>query len=169
MKRRLEKGWLGGNITVILFVTCSFISSAQTPKTTKNEYVALNTIEDNKHITTEVIIEDSTTSDYNKVYAVTEKMPQFSGGNDSLLAFIRKNILLDKNIDYEHGIPGKVIVRFIVTKSGAVTHVEVVRSLGPACDKEAIRVTKLLPDFIPGEHYGVKVAVYYTLPIIFRP
>jgi outer membrane biosynthesis protein TonB len=34
-------------------------------------------------------------------------------------------------------------------------------------EKEAIRVINTLPDFIPGEIKGQKVAVYYTLPLTF--
>lgn len=102
------------------------------------------------------------------VYTVVEKMPQFPGGDDSLVTFIHKNLRLDPAMETSCGIPGKVVVRFIVTETGSVTHVEVIRPLDPACDREAIRVIKLLPDFIPAEHNGKKVAVYYTLPISFR-
>ena len=99
---------------------------------------------------------------------IYEKMPVFPGGNDSLLNFIRKNLRLDPKIENGHGIPGKVIVRFVVSKTGEVTNVGVVRSLNPACDKEAIRVVKLLPKFTPGEQNGKKVDVWYTLPVFFK-
>ena len=35
-------------------------------------------------------------------------------------------------------------------------------------EKEAVRVVSTLPDFIPGEQKGKKVAVYYTLPITLK-
>jgi protein TonB len=44
----------------------------------------------------------------------------------------------------------------------------VVRSLDPACDREAIRVAELIPDFIPGKQNGQNVAVTYTLPVSFK-
>jgi len=34
--------------------------------------------------------------------------------------------------------------------------------------QEAARVVSTLPDFIPGEQNGKKVAVYYTMPIMFK-
>jgi len=100
---------------------------------------------------------------------LVEKMPQFPGGDKALIEFIGKNLKLAPMADCEHGIPGAVYLRFIVTKKGTITNVQVVRSLDPACDKEAIRIAKLFPKWIPGEQNGQKVDVYYTLPVSFNP
>jgi protein TonB len=102
-----------------------------------------------------------------KVYQVIEQMPQFPGGEQELLNYINKNIKYPV-IAQENGIQGKVILRFVVSKTGAVDRVEVVRSLDPACDKEAIRVVKSLPHFIPGKQNGMNVAVWYTLPVTYK-
>jgi protein TonB len=102
-----------------------------------------------------------------KVYTVIEQMPQFPGGESELLAYISKNIKYPV-IAQENGIQGKVTVRFVVTKTGMVDKVEVLRSLDPACDKEAIRVVKTLPRFIPGKQNGVNVSVWYTLPVVYK-
>jgi protein TonB len=50
----------------------------------------------------------------------------------------------------------------------AVIDPEVVRSLGPLADEEAIRVVNAMPKWIPGKQNGIEVAVYYTLPILFK-
>ena len=102
-----------------------------------------------------------------KVYTVIEQMPQFPGGESELLGYISKNLKYPV-IAQENGIQGKVIVRFVVTKNGSVDKVEVVRQLDPACDKEAMRVIRSLPKFIPGKQNGVNVSVWYTLPITFK-
>jgi len=102
-----------------------------------------------------------------KVYTVIEQMPQFPGGEAELLGYIGKNLKYPV-IAQENGIQGKVIVRFVVTKNGSVDKVEVVRQLDPACDREAIRVIRSLPKFIPGKQNGVNVSVWYTLPITFK-
>ena len=60
------------------------------------------------------------------------------------------------------------LFRFLVEKDGSISKVEVVRSLDPACDKEAIRLIRLLPKFIPAKQNGVNVSVWYTLPITFK-
>jgi len=49
-----------------------------------------------------------------------------------------------------------------------VTNVEVIRGLEPMCDKEAIRVVKLMPKWIPGRQNGRNVPVYFTLPVLYK-
>ena len=87
---------------------------------------------------------------------------------DSLLIklkFIQDNL---KYPNTESCVQGRVIVRFIVTKTGSIENIEVVRSLEPSFDKEAVRVIKLMPKWIPGKQNGVNVSVYFTLPINFK-
>ena len=108
-----------------------------------------------------------TQEEEDKVYQVIEQMPQFPGGEQELLNYINKNIKYPV-IAQENGVQGKVILRFVVSKTGMVDRVEVVRQLDPACDKEAIRVVKSLPRFIPGKQNGVNVAVWYTLPVTYK-
>jgi len=102
-----------------------------------------------------------------KVYLVIEQNPVFPGGETELLKYVQSNIRYPV-IAQENGIEGKVILRFVVTKTGQVDKVEVIRSLDPACDKEAVRVVKTLPKFIPGKQNGVNVSVWYTLPVSYK-
>ena len=102
-----------------------------------------------------------------KIYSVVEQMPQFPGGDGELLKYIGANLKYPA-IAAENGVSGKVILRFVVSKTGSVDRVEVMKSLDAACDKEAIRVVKGLPKFIPGKQNGVNVAVWYTLPVTYR-
>lgn len=102
-----------------------------------------------------------------KVYDVIEQMPQFPGGESELLSYIFKNLKYPV-IAQENGIQGTVIVRFVVSKTGSVDKVEVLRSLDAACDREAVRVVRSLPNWIPGKQNGVNVSVYYTLPIKYK-
>ncbi len=102
-----------------------------------------------------------------KIYQVVQQMPQFPGGETGLLNFICRNIKYPVNAQ-QNRIQGRVIVRFVVSKTGQVDRVEVIRSLFSDCDKEAVRVIKLLPKFIPGKQNGENVAVWYTLPISFK-
>mgnify|MGYP000591654406 CR=1 FL=1 len=94
-------------------------------------------------------------------------MPQFPGGDRELLSFIAKNLHYP-TIAQENGIQGKVFVRFVVSATGDVKDVKVMRSLDPYCDKEAIRVIQSLPKWIPGRQNGRNVPVYYTVPITFK-
>ena len=112
----------------------------------------------------EVIVKEDESE---KPYTMVEQMPQFPGGEGALLAHIAKSLQYPA-LSAERGVQGKVILRFVVTAKGTVEGVEVLRSLDPHCDKEAIRVIAGLPQWIPGRQNGHNVPVYYTVPITFK-
>ena len=113
------------------------------------------------------IKQNVTQVDDEKPYTIIEQMPQYPGGEEALLEFIGNNLKYPV-IAQENGIQGRVVIRFVVSKTGTISNVEVLRSLDPACDREAVRVVKLLKQWIPGKQNGVNVPVYYTLPITYR-
>ncbi len=114
---------------------------------------------------TEVIERDTVAVDSNYIYQVVDRMPQFSKGSDSLSTYVSKNL---KWPNTDADVQGKVILRFVVNTNGSISNIEILRSLDPLFDAEAIRVIKTLPKFIPGKQNGQTVRVYYTLPITFR-
>lgn len=101
------------------------------------------------------------------IFTVIEQMPVYPGGEEELMNYISKNLIYPASA-LRDGIQGKVICRFIVTSRGRIEKSEVVRSLDPYCDKEALRVLRSLPVFIPGKQNGVNVSVWYTLPVVFK-
>jgi len=104
--------------------------------------------------------------DENEIFVVVEDMPQFPGGNKAKLEHIAKAIKYPKEA-IDKGIKGVVFVRFIVSKSGSIKDVKVIRGVHPLLDKEALRVIEEMPNWIPGKQYGKKVNVAYTLPVRF--
>lgn len=100
-------------------------------------------------------------------FASIEQPAQFPGGEEALYKFIGGNLRYPVNAQ-ENGIQGRVVVQFVVTKTGEVGEVRVVRSKDPDLDKEAVRVVKSLPNFIPGKQNGRPVNVWFTLPIRFK-
>lgn len=102
-----------------------------------------------------------------EVYMSTENMPVFPGGEAALMMFIRDNISYPPEAE-EKNIQGKVIVQFVVDTVGQVGEVKVVRSVDAELDKEAVRVVKTIPRFIPGTRLGKPVNVWYTLPVNFK-
>jgi len=102
-----------------------------------------------------------------QIFTSVEQMPQFPGGEGELMKYLRENIKYPV-VAAEAGIQGKVVLRFVVGKNGEVTDVIVQRSLDPSCDKEAIRVIKSMPKWVPGKQNGTPVMVYYTVPVTFR-
>lgn len=106
-------------------------------------------------------------SDKDMVYTIVEKMPQFPGGETALFNYINQNVKYPAEA-IKKNEQGSVIIRFIVNSLGKVEKVEILRGVSESIDKEALRVINTLPDFIPGEQNGKKVAVWYTMPITFR-
>src|ERR1035437_8043532 len=103
----------------------------------------------------------------NGIYDVVEKMPQYPGGDQALMEFLSKHIEYP-TVAQNNRIQGKVILGFVVSKTGKLEDLQILRSLDPSLDKEALRVVKLLGYWIPGEQKGEKVSVRYTLPVVFR-
>ena len=68
----------------------------------------------------------------------------------------------------EAGIQGRVVVRFVVSKTGEIKDVTVLRSVESSLDKEAVRVIQMMPKWIPGKQNGNNVAVYFTVPVVFK-
>ena len=102
-----------------------------------------------------------------KVFDVVEEMPQFPGGNSALMEYLGKNIKYPV-VAEENGIQGRVVCTFVVERDGSITDVKVVRGVDSSLDKEAVRVVKSMPRWIPGKQNGSAVRVKYTLPVTFK-
>lgn len=103
----------------------------------------------------------------NKVFDVVEQMPSFPGGNEALMKFLQENVKYPV-VAQENGVQGRVVVSFVVERDGSITDVKVVRSVDPSLDKEATRVVKSMPHWIPGKQNGAAVRVKYNVPVSFR-
>ena len=116
----------------------------------------------------EVIVEEKKPEPVKEeVFKAVEQMPTFPGGDAELMKWLRDHIQYP-TVAMENNIQGRVVVQFVVTKTGKVGVVKVVRSVDRDLDREAIRVCKSLPDFIPGRMNGQAVNVWYTLPVQFK-
>lgn len=105
--------------------------------------------------------------DEDRVYDVVDQMPQFPGGHEKLKEFIEKNRRYPKSLQ-DCGIQGRVVVTFVVKKTGRISHAKVARGVDPALDREALRVVRKMPRWIPGKMGGKNVDVKYTIPVDFR-
>lgn len=106
---------------------------------------------------------DNVTGD---VYEVVEQMPEFPGGMAGLMQYITKNLRYPEEAKAK-GIQGRVTVRVVVNTEGKVTNAEVLRSVDPALDAEALRVASSLPDWKPGMKDGKPVNVRFIFPVNF--
>jgi periplasmic protein TonB len=100
-------------------------------------------------------------------YISVEEMPSFPGGEPALFKFIGENLKYPLDAQ-ANNIQGKVILKFVVTPDGSADRIEILRSVDPSLDNEAMRVIKILPRFKPGKQGGVAVPVWYMIPVSFR-
>lgn len=103
----------------------------------------------------------------NKVFDVVEQMPSFPGGPSALMQYLSSNIKYPV-VAQENGVQGRVVVSFVVERDGSITDVQVARSFDPSLDREAQRVVRSMPKWIPGKQNGQAVRVKYNVPVSFR-
>jgi TonB family protein len=103
-----------------------------------------------------------------EILDIVEVQPEFPGGTEALMKFIQANIKYPE-MEKELGLEGKVYVGFVVMKTGEITNIKIMRGIkdAPNFDKEAIRIVKLMPLWIPGMNNGQKVNVRTIVPIRF--
>ena len=102
-----------------------------------------------------------------KPFDVVEQMPEFPGGQEALMQFLRQEVKYPKEA-FKDGVQGRVVVQFVVEKDGSISEVEVVKKVNEHLDAEAVRVVNAMPKWKPGKQKGENVRVKYTLPISFR-
>lgn len=108
-----------------------------------------------------------TVSSEETIYTRVDKMPEYPGGQVALVKFLSKNIKYPSKYKKDK-VNGRVFVSFVIDKTGKVTQSKVTKSLNEECDKEALRVINLMPNWIPGEKDGKKVDVQFGLPVNFE-
>lgn len=102
-----------------------------------------------------------------RVFEVVEQMPQYPGGDAALTTFLAQHVKYPA-VAEENGIQGRVVCTFVVERDGSISDVRVVKSVDPSLDKEAVRVLKSMPRWVPGKQNGATVRVKYTMPVTFR-
>ena len=102
-----------------------------------------------------------------KVLLVVEHNPEFPGGYQGMQTFLRNKIMYP-TLAQQSGIHGTVFVQFIVTKTGKISNVRILRGIGGGCDEEAVRVVKEMPKWIPGRQNGEAVSVMFQIPVKFQ-
>ena len=104
----------------------------------------------------------------NKVYdfVSAEKQPAYPGGIAKFYTYISHEIKYPE-VARKNKTQGKVFASFVVEKNGALTDVQITRSLTPETDKEALRVLKKSPRWTPGLINGKPVRVKYNINVNF--
>ncbi|MFZ9029421.1 MAG: energy transducer TonB, partial [Crocinitomicaceae bacterium] len=91
----------------------------------------------------------------------------YPGGTAALQQFINENVQYPVEA-IEKGIQGKVYLSFVVEPDGNLTNIKVERGVSMELDREAKRVVRSMPKWIPGEAGGKKIRTKARLPITFQ-
>ena len=101
------------------------------------------------------------------VYDSVDIPPHFPGGDGAMVRFINSQRRYPSEA-YNAGVEGRVVCSFIVETDGAISNIEVVRSVEPTLDAEAKRVISTMPAWEAGRINDTTVPVYCILAIPFR-
>lgn len=102
-----------------------------------------------------------------QAFDFVDVMPQYPGGSSSLSRFISSKLVYP-NTALRNKIEGVVIVGFVVDKEGKVRNPRILKSLYPACDEEALRVIRLIDQWIPAKNANRNVSFNFKMPIEFK-
>ncbi|MFL5752928.1 MAG: energy transducer TonB [Bacteroidia bacterium] len=104
-----------------------------------------------------------------RVFADVDEMPRFPGGEDSLKAFLHRNIeyfFEFRLINFQ----GNNFVSFTVAKNGKIKDVQVLQTCGyEKIDSEVVRVFNSMPAWIPGKDKDEDVDVHLYLNVDIYP
>jgi TonB family protein len=131
----------------------------------KNGVIEIKT---KKPVLLDVVVKtEAQTEPDDKPFDVVEQMPEFPGGQEAMMQFLRQEVKYPKEAE-EKGLQGRVVVRYIIEKDGSISEVEIAKSVNEYLDAEAIRVVNAMPKWKPGKQKGEPVRVKFTIPITFR-
>ena len=100
-------------------------------------------------------------------FRVVEELPQFPGGAVEMMKWLTKNLKYPASAQ-QRKVQGRVVAQFIVEKDGSVTHLQVTQKLDPACDREAMRVLRMMPKWKAGVQNDQPCRTMVCIPIVFR-
>lgn len=105
-------------------------------------------------------------SETEEVFTIVEQMPSFPGGEKALYRFIGLTISypVEAQANNESGI---VYISCLISKKGKVVETWFLNSVSPSIDREAGRLVKKMPPWIPGTKNGENAKIKITISIKF--
>jgi TonB family protein len=133
-----------------------------------NEFVAFTEeVAPTVEVVFEEPVQEVVAHDPSKVYLVVEIQPEYPGGMGKWEEYIKNSLKYPKDA-VNQKTEGTVYVAFVVSESGKLTDINVMKGLSISCDKEAVRLVKESIDWKPGKQAGTTVKTRMVLPIKFR-
>lgn len=151
-------------IKITLFILTFIFLNSQTTD-------AHNIRNRHEHVTSGLSIKQTTQNikgDDERVFMTVEEKPEYPGGKQMLLRFLKDNIRYPKK-SLKNNSQGKTIISFIINNDGSITDINIEKSCGDKLlDKEAKRVVSIMPKWKPGKQNGKAVRTKYVIPVTFQ-
>ena len=100
-------------------------------------------------------------------FRVVEDLPQFPGGAVEFMKWLTKNLKYP-TVAQQRKVQGRVVAQFIVNQDGSVSDIQVVERLSAECDREALRVLRMMPKWQPGLMNAKPCRTKVCIPIVFK-
>jgi protein TonB len=100
-------------------------------------------------------------------FRVVEDLPQFPGGAAEFMKWLTKNLHYPVSSQRQK-VKGKVVAQFIVNTDGSVSDLELVEHLDAACDREVLRVLRMMPKWQAGVMNAKPCRTKVCIPIVFN-
>ena len=115
-----------------------------------------------------VFAQINSTSNKDSIY-ITDNTQEaiFPGGNETLFNFLLNNLKMPI-VDGEERIHGIIYITFMVDVDGKLLDIKVKKGIQEYFDKEALRVIRLMPNWIPAKQNGKFIKSQINLPIRFK-
>ena len=122
------------------------------------------------------------------IFPIVMRFPEFPGGTSALMRFLRHNLQYpDTAVRARAG--GRVVVKFVIKADGRIDDIQICETrtriyvmhsnpfgmelldennrVRRSLEREAIRVVRRMPNWVPGKQFGQKVNVRFSLPVSF--
>ncbi|MBP5338171.1 MAG: TonB family protein [Prevotella sp.] len=116
----------------------------------------------------EITIEPPAPDDEEAIsFRIVEDLPQFPGGAVEMMKWLTRNLKYPRAAE-QRKLQGKVVAEFIVNKDGSITDVAIVKSLDPVCDREVLRVLRMMPRWSAGIQNDQPCRTKVCIPVVFH-
>ena len=100
-------------------------------------------------------------------FHIVEDLPKYPGGAVELMKWLTRNLRYPASAR-NRKTQGRVVAVFYIEKDGSVTGINITQSLSPECDREALRVLRMMPKWEPGIQNDQPCRTKVCIPIVFK-
>jgi protein TonB len=100
-------------------------------------------------------------------FRIVEELPEFPGGATAFMKWLTKNLRYPTSAQ-QRKVEGKVVAQFIVNTDGSISNLELVNSVDPSLDREALRVLRMMPNWKAGQQNEKPCRTMVCIPIVFK-